>query len=225
MSLGDRMHRRREDHEIQHDVRAELRTDQDVADPQFVEVAVEHGVVYLTGSATSYIQKWAIQRAASRVAGVTGVRNHLDVRPPGDEHGDDRRIERAARRALEWDARVPDGVGAAVTDGVLRLHGTVDRLAERDAAEEAVRSLAGVRDVVNEIRVARAPPPADLAPDVAAAIRRRFGADVRHVSVSAAGGVVTLSGVVPTYAMLDDVERAVRSIPGVTRVDDQMLVA
>jgi osmotically-inducible protein OsmY len=37
--------------------------------------------------------------------------------------------------------------------------------------------------------------------------------------------VVTLSGVVATFAMLEELERTVRSIPGVTRIDNQLLVA
>jgi osmotically-inducible protein OsmY len=228
MSLTGGVRGLTDDREIEQDVRAELEVDQGATGQRFVGVAVDRGVVRLTGSADSYAQKWAIGRAAGRVVGVKEVRDHLDVRPPEDVHREDRQIERAARRALEWDARVPDGVGAEVTDGVLRLHGTVARFPQRDAAEEAVRNLVGVRDVVNEIRVAPVPPlaqPADLALGVGAAIRRRFGAGSGYLSIAAADGVVTLSGVVPTFAMLDDIERAVRSIPGVTRIDNRLLVA
>ena len=225
MSLRDRLRRPKGDHEIEQDVRAELKADQSIAGYDFVVVTVDDGVVYLTGSADSYAQKWAIERTAGRVVGVRDVRDHLDVRLPRDAARGDRQIERAARRALDWDARVPDGVRAGVTDGVVRLHGAVDRCSQRDAAEDAVRNLIGVRDVVNEIRLAPASSPADLALEVEAAIRRRFGADAGDISITAAGGVVTLSGVVPTFAMLDDVERAVRSIPGVARIDDRLLVA
>ena len=214
-----------EDSHIRKAVRAELSVSLDATGRRFVRVAVEHGVVCLTGFVDSYAQKWAVERAAARVVGVKDVRNYLEVLPPQDPSREERRIRRAAKRALEWDARVPDGVYGDVTDGVLRLRGVVERFSEREAAEEAVRNLIGVRDVVNEIRLAPAPSRADLHTDVEAAVRRRFGTDGQRIWIVTDHGVVTLSGVVATFAMLEELERTVRSIPGVTRIDNQLLVA
>jgi osmotically-inducible protein OsmY len=225
MSLDNSARGRRTDHEIEQDVLAELRVGQDVADQRFLAVTVEDGVVDLTGFAESYAQKLAIERAASRVVGVRDVRDYIEVRPRHADQRDDRDIESAAKRALQWDARLPRGIQAEVTNGVLRLRGVVHRFSQRDAAEEAVCNLVGVRDVVNEVKLATVPAPADLELDVEAAIRRRFGSECRDIWVDVADGVITLTGVIPTFAMLDDIERVVRSIPGVTRVVDQLLVA
>jgi osmotically-inducible protein OsmY len=214
-----------EDHDIERAVRAELGLSLDAKRRSLVSVAVQRGVVCITGFVDSYAEKWAAERAAARVVGVRDVRDYLDVLPPHEVSREDQRIRRAARRALEWDARVPDGVEGAVTDGVLRLRGVVERFSEREAAEEAVRNLIGVRDVLNEIRVAPASSEGDLGTDVEAAIRRRFGTDGQRIWIATADGVVTLCGVVPTFAMLEDVEHSVRSIPGVTRIDNQLLVA
>jgi len=213
------------DHEVERDVRAELRVARSLTDHPFVRITVQDGVVYLTGSTASYAQKWAIERAASRVIGVKDVRDYVAVYPPTGEALEDHQIEQAARAALAWDARVPTGVRAAVTDGVLSLQGTVDRPWQRDAAEAAVRNLLGLRDVVNEIRLAPDPAPATLEHDVTAALRRRFGAQVGGIALSAADGVVTLRGLVSTYAMLVGVLRTVRAVPGVARIVDQLLVA
>jgi len=212
-----------EDRDSAQAVRAELSVGLDATGRRFVAVTVQHGVVSLTGFVGSYAQKWAAEHAAALVAGIKDVRNYLDVLRPDD--AEDPRIRRAARHALEWDARVPDGVHAEVTDGVVRLRGVVERFSEREAAEEAVRNLIGVRDVVNEIRVAAAPPRGELEADIMAAIRRRFGTDGHRISIATMEGAATLSGVVPTFAMLEDIERTVRSIPGVTRIDNQLLVA
>jgi osmotically-inducible protein OsmY len=228
MSLTGRFQRSRKDDEIERDVRAELAVEQGDSGHHLVRVVVDRGVVSLSGSVDSYARRWAIGRAVARVVGVKDVRNHLEVCPSLDDHREDGHIQTAAQRALEWDARVPDGIGAAVTDGVLRLHGTVECLAEREAAEEAVRNLVGVREVVNEIRVAWAPTGEgadDLGLDVEAAIRRRFGVDTGYIVIGVDNGVVTLSGAVPLLALLDDIERAVRSIPGVTRINNELLVA
>lgn len=228
MSLAGRVQRLRKDDEIERDVRAELAAEQGNSGHHLVRVVVDRAVVNLTGSVDTYARKWAIGRAVAHVVGVKDVRDHLEVCPSLDDHREDGHIQAAARRVLEWDARVPDGVGATVTDGALRLHGTVECLTQREAAEEAVRNLVGVRDVVNEIRVAFVPSGEagdDLALDVEAAIRRRFGVDTGYIAIGVDNGVVTLSGAVPRLALLDDIERAVRSVPGVTRINNELLVA
>ena len=228
MSLTGRFHRLKKDDEIEQDVRAELTAEQGSTDHRLVRVVVDRGVVHLSGSADSYARKWAIERAAGRVVGVRDVRDHLEVCPSVDHHREDDDIQAAARRALEWDARVRENIRADVTDGVLRLHGTVRHFSQRDAAEEAVRNLIGVRDVVNEIKVAPVPSTAledDLAMDVEAAIRRRVGVDTACIAIGVDTGVITLSGAVPVFTLLYDIERAVRSIPGVTRINNELLVA
>ena len=190
-----------------------------------VEITVHRGVVSLTGLVESYAQKWAIDRAVRRIIGVKDLQDYLHVRPPEGAAPDDRRIARVANRALRWDVRLPKGIRAKVSNGVLRLSGAVQRLWQREAAEEAVRNLMGVRDIVNEIALLPASPQAHLTLQVEAALRRWLGPDSRIISVSAAQGVVTLRGVVPTFTMLAEIERAVSSIPGITRIDNQLQVA
>ena len=190
-----------------------------------VEITVHRGVVSLTGLVESYAQKWAIDRAVRRIIGVKDLQDYLHVRPPEGAAPDDRRIARVANRALRWDVRLPKGIRAKVSNGVLRLSGAVPRFWQREAAEEAVRNLMGVRDIVNEIALLPAPSQAHLTLQVEAALRRWLGPDSRIISVSAAQGVVTLRGVVPTFTMLAEIERAVSSIPGITRIDNQLQVA
>ena len=189
-----------------------------------VEITVHQGVVYVTGLVESYAQKWAIDRTVRRIVGVKGFRDYLHVRPPEAAAPDDGEIERAANRALRWDARVPRGLRAEVSGGVLRLSGAVARFRQREAAEEAVRNLMGVRDIVNQIALLPAAPPAHLTREVEAALRRQLGPASRVVSVTAAQGVVTLRGLVPRFALLGQIERIVWSIPGITRIDNQLEV-
>ena len=224
MSRFQNSHFFSDDRKIEQDIRAEVALCRDVADHHSMRVTVEDGVVHLTGSTETYSQKWAIERAASRVMGVREVRDFLDVRPREDDRDDDQ-IEQAATIVLRWDARVPDSVRANVTDGVLRLDGVVERFTDREAAEDAVRNLIGVRDVINEIRLIPSRASPDLEAEVEALLRRRFGFGGRFLTVSAQSGIVLLRGFVPTFTVLDEVERAVLSIPGVQRIENQLLVA
>lgn len=212
----------RRDAEIHQDVRAELSMEQDGAGHS-VEISVRYGVVSLTGLVESYARKCAIDRAVGRIVGVKDVRDYLHVRPSDGAAADDGQIEGAANRALGWDVRVPKGIHAKVTGGVLTLHGIVKRFCQREAAEEAVRNLAGVRDIVNEIALLPAVPPAHLT-QVEAALRRRLGPASRLISVDVAQGVVTLRGAVPTVAILGELEQAVSSVPGIIRINNQLQV-
>jgi osmotically-inducible protein OsmY len=190
----------------------------------FVGLAVDEGVVRLTGFTESYSQKWMIERVVSRVIGVRDVRDFLEVRPPEQSRRLDSQIAVAAQRALEWDARVPNEVRVEVTDGVLRLIGAVGQFVQREAAEEAVRNLIGVTGLSNEIKLSPPALPAD-ANDVKSALRRRFGIACGDISIIEHDGVVTLSGSVTTLELLGEIERAVICVPGVARVDNRLLVA
>ena len=212
---------RKRDPEIHQDVRAELSMDADEGRRQVV-VSVSNGVVSLTGLVDSYAAKWAIDRAVRRITGVRGLRDNLHVRPP--ETPNDRLIARTADAALSSDARVPNGIRADVTDGVLRLRGSVERFYQREAAEEAVRNLIGVRDIVNEIALLPSIPPVHLVLEVEAALRRRLGSASRLIFVEATEGKVKLRGPVATLAIVGEIESAVWSIRGVTRIDNQLQV-
>lgn len=211
------------DPDLEHDVRDAV-GDLGISARGLVGIAVDHGVVRLTGFTESYAEKWVIERTVSRVIGVRDVLDYLEVRPSETAQPADPQIALAARCALEWDARVPGGLGVKVTDGVLRLYGAVERFAHREAAEEAVRNLVGVRDVSNEIKVSSGLPAADVAGDVESAIRRRFGMACRNVWIIERDGFVTVSGAVSTLELLGEIERVVLSVPGVLHVDNRLLL-
>ena len=103
------------------------------------------GDVTLTGTVPSYPQYLAAAAAARRVAGVTGVHNHLEVALPDGDFRDDAKLTTAANNALAGNITVPDTVEAAAADGNVYLTGTVAYGTERAAAEAAVNGLTGVR--------------------------------------------------------------------------------
>ena len=224
MSVQEQVAYLTEDSDVEQDVRDAL-ANSGISRRGFVGISVDHGVVRLTGFTESYAQKWLIERAVSRVIGVRDVRDYLEVRPLESTQRADAHIALAARCALEWDARVPMGVGVEVTDGVLRLYGVVECFAQREAAEEAVRNLLGVRDLSNEIKISNASLQADVAGDVESAMRRRFGMACRSVWIIERDGVVTVSGAVATLELLGEIERVVQSVSGVSHVDNRLLVA
>jgi osmotically-inducible protein OsmY len=135
---------------LEHDVRAALAFDPAV-DAHAIGVAVEDGVVTLSGSVTSLRQAVAAERLVKRVDGVRSIANGLQIRMRNERTDTD--IAREALHRLRNNVAVPLSVQAIVRDGHIRLDGTVSWEHQRAAAETAVRYLAGVKSVSNDIQL------------------------------------------------------------------------
>ena len=112
------------------------------------DIAVRNinGDVTLTGTVPSYPQYLAAAAGAKRVAGVTGVHNHLEVVLSDSTYRDSAKLTTAANDALAQNVTVPNGVEAtADDDGNVTLTGAVSFGKERAAAETAVAGLAGFK--------------------------------------------------------------------------------
>ena len=101
------------------------------------------GDVTLTGTVPSYPQYLEAAAAARRVAGVTGVHNHLGGAAPEGDYRDDVKLATAANNALAANVTVPDSVEATAEDGNIILTGTVSYGTELSAAEAAVAAWPG----------------------------------------------------------------------------------
>jgi osmotically-inducible protein OsmY len=213
------------DIQLQSDVRAEMAWDPRVDDKE-IRVAAADGVVTLTGSVPSYADKVAAERAAERVLGVKAVANDLAVAVPVTYQRSDTDIAQAVVNALEWDVQVPDTkIKAAVTNGWITLEGGVEWRYQRDAAACAVRYLAGVRGVTNDITItAKRVVSDDVSKAIKQALERRADRTAEHISVEMIGSVVTLTGSVPSFGDRRAAEGAAWSAPGVTDVNDELAV-
>jgi osmotically-inducible protein OsmY len=213
------------DADIQQDVLRELKWDSRVEETE-IGVEVDHGIVTLTGTVSIYAKRLAAQEAAHRVHGVLDVANDIQVKLPGSLSRTDTEIARAARQALEWDVLVPaEDIQSTVTDGVVILEGTVHLGHQREDAARAVRNLAGVRRVVNNLRVSGPTLGAeDVREEIEQALERRAARTAKHVRVTVKEGTVTLSGPVHSWAEREAVLGAARFTPGVRAVDDQLRI-
>ena len=150
----------------------------------------------------------------------------LEVRYPGDYSTKDDEIAQRALNSLAWDAMVPrDGVTVTVRNGVVTLSGQVSWQFERNAAEKAVRTLYGVVDVVDNIKLKTRPQPTDVKSRIESALRRNAELDSDSIRVSVSDGTVTLDGTVDTWSARDTAEDAAWSAPGVRTVVDRLSVA
>lgn len=212
------------DMELQTDVMDELRWDPQIEERE-IGVAVKDGVVTLTGSVASFAQRWAVERAVEHVGGVKVVANEIEVKLPSMHERTDSDIAHQIVDAFRWDVQVPDEqVTAKVTRGWVTLHGEVEWAFQREAAQQAVRNLTGVRGVTNLIRVKTPISPYDVSLKIKEALRRRADRDADHIQVEAMGDVVTLKGTVSSFAERRAAEGVAWSAPGVREVKDELVV-
>jgi osmotically-inducible protein OsmY len=190
-----------------------------------IGVAANGGVVTLTGIVRSYADRYTAERVIKRLSGVKAIANDLEVRLPGDFRRSDGDLAAAAVRALEWDVNVPnDRIKIRVTDGMLTLEGQVEWQYQRQAAEQALKNLMGVRGVNNQLTLTPRLTPSDLKNRIEAAFKRTAELDARGIKVETTGGKVTLTGSVHTWAEREEAEDAVWAAPGVNLVEDRLAV-
>jgi osmotically-inducible protein OsmY len=112
-----------------------------------------------------------------------------------------------------------------VRDGYINLEGEVEWQYQRETAEAAVRWVLGVRGVSNFIKVRpRAAPPHEVKRRIEDALKRHAEIEARHIVVETNGSEVILKGVVRSWAERDEAVRVAWSAPGVTKVDDRIVV-
>ena len=175
------------DAQIRTDLIAELTWDPSV-DEGRVGVAVNGGVATLSGTVPNYMQKWAAERAARRVAGLRGLAIDLEVDLGPGHKRTDAEIAEAAVKALDWNTVVPrNAIRVEVEDGWVTLGGSVDWNYQSRAAEHAVQPLAGVRGISNEIAIVTHVDSARIREQIAAAFARRAQRDAAHLKIDVEG--------------------------------------
>ena len=211
------------DKELQHAVEQELRWEPSV-DAEHIGVSVKNGVVQLDGHVDSYGEKWGAERAAMRIANVKAVASEIKVELPSSDTRTDADIARAALNLLQWNLMVPDTVKVQVTDGWLTLKGAVEWQYQKEEAERAVRSLTGVKTIVNEITVTPKVSAVGVKSKIEDAFKRSAEIDAGHIQVEATGSTVTLRGNVRSWVEREEAERVAWGAPGVTNVKDLITI-
>jgi osmotically-inducible protein OsmY len=153
------------------------------------------------------------------------VVDQLEVNVSGIHARTDAEIAHATVIALGSHVWVPDTVHATIEDGWVRLTGTATWDFERKAAEDAVRYLAAVRGVSNDIRVTSSVPPRAVEDAVKTTLRRDADVDAARIVVSSEGGRVTLSGAVSSSRERDVAGAVACAVTGVSSVENNLAVS
>jgi osmotically-inducible protein OsmY len=213
------------DSEIERDVKAELGWNPDLKSTD-IAISVKDGVVTLAGFVPRYIDKYEAEKAAKRVAGVLAVANDIEIRLPAVDERPDPEIAREVVTALK--NQLPfshERIKAVVRNGWVTLEGDVEWQYQRLTAERAVRPLKGVKGIINDIKTKPRVEPSDIKQKIQEAFRRSAEVDANQITVETSGGEVILKGKVRSWVERDEAERVAWRAPGVTKVDDRIVVS
>jgi osmotically-inducible protein OsmY len=215
----------RSDSEIERDVREELKWDPDL-DATDIAVSVKSGVVTLAGFVRSYTDKFEAEAAAKRVAGVVGVANDIEVRLPSVDERPDPEIARDAVAAIKSQLPISsEHIKVVVKNGWVTLEGQVEWQYQKNTAETAVRRIKGVKGVSNMISLEPRAEPSEIKRRIMDAFKRNAEVDASRIVVEAKGSEVVLKGTVRSWIEREEAERVAWSAPGVTKVEDRIVVA
>lgn len=213
------------DNALQQAVLAALRYEPSV-EAAHIGVAVDDGVVTLTGHVHTYAQKHAAELAALGVRGVRGVAEEIEVRLPFEGKRSDEEIAAAAVHRLAWDVSLPaDAIKVKVEKGWVTLTGEVPWRYQKELATDDIRRLHGVVGVSNQLEVKPRLNAGDISDQIMHALHRSWFFDPNTVHVAVDGGKVRLTGTVKSPHDRRVAAAAAWGAPGVTDVENELTVA
>jgi osmotically-inducible protein OsmY len=198
-----------------------------------IDVEAHRDAITLRGTVGSVRERTEALRTARHVRGVTSVDDQLDVGIGTGQQRDDADVRGDVLRGLSLNLMVPDSITAAVDHGVVTLTGSAKYHYQREEAEVAAGNIHGVVGVHDEVTITSAPladnqdsptDDADLANAILLALHRDARLRAEGVTVTAAHGTVTLSGVAHSWPAHDAAVAAVWNAPGVRNVRDDLTI-
>jgi len=190
-----------------------------------IGVTAKDGVVSLTGVVDSYTKKMEAENAAKKVIGVKAVVEKIEVKFPSTWSKTNAEIANEVLTALNSNWSVPnDKVTVKVEDGWVTLEGELPWNYQREAANNAVHYLTGVKGVTNNITIKPESHDAIEQKDVESAIGRSWSVNNSDIKVQVSGTTVTLTGTVKTWYQKEEAGRIAWKTPGIWHVKNDLSV-
>jgi osmotically-inducible protein OsmY len=201
-----------------------------------VKIDSEDGVVTLTGNVESDSRRRLAEETAQDLSGVKSVNNRLNVKEEAGDEMSDGWVSAKVKAALLFHRSVSGlNTDVFVKDGVVTLKGEADNIAQKDLTTQYASDVEGVKDVKNEMTVAKPPKEgeqtfsekvddASITAQVKGALFAHRSTSALRTSVDTEEGVVTVTGTAKNQAEKDLVTKVVSDIDGVKDVTNDMEV-
>ncbi|MDR3714227.1 MAG: BON domain-containing protein [Puia sp.] len=141
----------------------------------------------------------------------------------------DAQIQKDVTDQLKWEPWLNAAeIGVSVKDGVVTLTGLVDTYTKKIVAEAAVRKIAGVKAVAEDIQVGLSPgfvrTDAEIAAEVVNALKWHTAVMEDRIRIKVEGGAVTLEGEVEWNFQRLAAANAIQNLIGVRKVNNFIVV-
>jgi len=202
-----------------------------------IKAESKNGAVTLTGTVAESSHKSLAQDTVESLPGVKSVDNQLTLKGENPPEHSDGWIGAKVKTTLLFHRNVrATKTDVNVRDGVVILSGEASNLAQKELTTEYARDVEGVKEVKNEMTIAKTPASpepttsekiddASITAQVRSSLLSHRSTSALKTKVQTTEGVVTLSGTAKNAAEKSLVTKLVNDINGVTRVINNMTIA
>jgi len=202
-----------------------------------IKIDSKNGIVTLTGSVAAPFHKSMAQDTVENLPGVKSVNNQLTVKGESPAEHSDAWIGTKVKTTLLYHRNVRGTkTEVNVKDGVVTLTGEASSLAQKELTTEYVKDVEGVKEVKNQMTVAKSPAnstrasgekidDASITAQVKASLLSHRSTSALQTKVATTNGVVTLSGEAKNAAEKSLVAKLATDIEGVKDVVNNMTIA
>jgi osmotically-inducible protein OsmY len=117
-----------------------------------VTIAADHGIVTLTGSVKTNVERIAVETVAKQVSGVKAVANDLVVKPPRERSSTEIATD-VLRELRSHIFLAAEDIRVIVRDGCVTLEGNVHQELQKMLAEAQAKRLRGIFGISNQLEV------------------------------------------------------------------------
>ena len=210
--------------ELQQDVQDAIKW-QPLLNAAEIGVTAKDGVVSLTGVVDSYAKKTEAEDAAKNVAGVKALVEKIEVKYPSSYSKTNAEIATEVLAALKarWDV-ADDKVKVKVEAGWVTLTGELNWHYQKEAAQDAIKSLLGVVGVTNNITIKSESMESVEKAGIESALKRNWAFYDNDINVKVSGHRATLTGTVDSLYQKGEAGSIAWNAPGVWSVDNELVV-
>ena len=201
-----------------------------------IKTQSKDGVVTLRGTVKEESHKSLARETVASLPGVKSVVNQLELKGERSAENSDAWLSMQVKYSLLYNRNV-SGIKTQVfvTDGIVTLRGEAESQAQKDLAGEYAKDVKGIKDVKNEMTIAKIPnkseqtmgekiDEASITTQVKMALLTHHSTSAFKTGVETNSGVVTLSGKASSGAAKDMVTQVASDVNGVMSVVNNMTI-
>lgn len=199
-----------------------------------IKVKAKDGAVTLTGTVADESHKTLAGETVANLPDVKSVDNKLEVKGDRPAEMSDAWISTKVKTTLLFHRHVSAMTKVDTKDGIVTLQGEAPSQAEKDLTTEYVKDVEGVKDVKNQMTVAKGAAPdrsvgdkiddASITAQVKTSLLYHRSTSGLKTTVTTKDGVVTLTGKSKNAAELALATKLANDVNGVKSVNNKMTI-